>query len=700
MSPVTSDQSPQQPNDRGEVIPESLMTDLFGAIGMVVLERQDGGSFRLRGTALDWFKCFCPEPAAYETALELGNHFTFLENFLFDAEEFWRSNPSGILKSGLWVESDPSGKECALEATAVSFGQKKILLIRLCWMAYKEKQRIIQKGRELGLEYHRIARLEEALQRAQVDLKERIRRRTAKLSKANELLKQEIEERKRAEEGRTLLATAIEHAAESIIITDPDGTIQYVNPAFEMTTGYTREEAVGRNTRILKSGRHDDALYRTIWDRLSRGDVWSGRLTNRKKDGSLYEVDETISPVFNTSGTIINFVAVKRDVTREVKLEKQLHQAQKMEAIGTLAGGIAHDFNNILSAIIGYSELATRHVTQNPRLEHSLEGVLKAANRARELVSQILTLARQSEQQLKPLRLGPVVKEALRFLRASLPSTIEIREDIRTSSDTVLSDPTRIHQILLNLCTNAAHSMREKGGILDVSLTETDFEPEDVLVYPDLKPGPHLRLSVSDTGHGVDPSLLERIFDPYFTTKAPGEGTGMGLAVVQGIIRGQGGHIAVHSEVEKGSVFQVFLPKIADRDNQEEDSIESPPEGVERILFIDDEAALANLAKELLESLGYSVAAMTDSTEGLELFLADPKRFDLIITDHTMPGMTGMALAQKMLQIRPDIPIILCTGYSEEITRDRAREIGIREFLMKPLMMGDLARTIRMLLDG
>jgi CheY-like chemotaxis protein len=198
----------------------------------------------------------------------------------------------------------------------------------------------------------------------------------------------------------------------------------------------------------------------------------------------------------------------------------------------------------------------------------------------------------------------------------------------------------------------------------------------------------------------VDPSLLERIFDPYFTTKAPGEGTGMGLAVVQGIIRGQGGHIAVHSEVEKGSVFQVFLPKIADRDNQEEDSIESPPEGVERILFIDDEAALANLAKELLESLGYSVAAMTDSTEGLELFLADPKRFDLIITDHTMPGMTGMALAQKMLQIRPDIPIILCTGYSEEITRDRAREIGIREFLMKPLMMGDLARTIRMLLDG
>jgi PAS domain S-box-containing protein len=700
MSPVASDKPSQQPHDRGEVMTESLTTDLFGAIGMVVLEREDGGSFRLRGTALDWFKCFCPDSTAYETALQLGKHFTFLENFLFDADDFWRSNLSGTLKSGLWIESDPSGKDCALEATAVSFGQKKILLIRLCWMAYTEKQRIIQKGRELGLEYHRIARLEEALQRAQIDLKERIKRRTAKLSKANELLKQEIEERKRAEEGRTLLATAIEHAAESIIITDPDGTIQYVNPAFELTTGYTREEAIGRNPRILRSGKHDEAFYRTIWDRLARGDVWSGRLTNRKKDGSFYEVDETISPVFDAFGKIINYVAVKRDVTQEVKLEKQLHHAQKMEAIGTLAGGIAHDFNNILSAIIGYSELATKHVTHNPRLQHSLEGVLKAANRARELVSQILTLARQSEQQLQPLKLGPVMKEALRFLRASLPATIEIREDIRTSSDTVLSDPTQIHQILLNLCTNAAHSMREKGGILEVSLTEADFSPEDVLVHPDLKPGPHLRLSVSDTGHGVDSSLLERIFDPYFTTKAPGEGTGMGLAVVQGIIRNQGGHIAVRSEVGKGSVFHVFLPKIADRAKKEKDVIEPPPQGNEHILFIDDEAILANLGKDLLESLGYSVVAITNSNEGLELFLADPKRFDLIITDQTMPEMTGMTLAQKMLQIRPDIPIILCTGYSEQVTRDGAREIGIREFLMKPLIMRDLARTIRMLLDG
>jgi PAS domain S-box-containing protein len=679
---------------------ESLATDLFGAFGMVVLERQDVGSFRLRGTPLDWFKRFCPQAASYETGLELDKHFAFLENFLFDAEDFWRSSPSGSLKSGIWIESDSSGKDCALEATAVSFGLKKILLIRLCWMAYSEKQRIIQKGRELGLEYHRIARLEQALQRAQADLKERIRRRTAKLSKANELLKQEIEERRRAEEGRTLLATAIEHAAESIIITDPDGTIQYVNPAFELTTGYAREEALGNSPRILKSGKHDAAFYRSMWNRLGGGDVWSGRLTNRKKDGSFYEVDETISPVFDASGTIINYVAVKRDVTREIKLEKQLHHAQKMEAIGTLAGGIAHDFNNILGVIIGYTELATRHVTHNPKLEHSLEGVLKASKRARELVSQILTLARQSEQQLQPLRLGPVVKEALRFLRASLPTTIEIRENIRTSSDMVLSNPTQIHQILLNLCTNAAHSMREKGGILEVSLTEAEFNPEDMLVTPDLQPGPHLRLSVSDTGHGIDPSILERIFDPYFTTKAPGEGTGMGLAVVQGIIRNQGGHIAIRSEVDKGSTFHVFLRKIADRDRQEEDAVEPSPRGSEHILFIDDEAILANLGKDLLEALGYHVVAITNSNEALKLFLTDPRRFDLIITDHTMPEMTGMALAQKMLQVRPDVPIILCTGYSEQVTRDQTREIGIREFLMKPLIMRDLAKTIRMLLDG
>jgi PAS domain S-box-containing protein len=679
---------------------ESLPADLLGAMDMVVLQRQSDGSFGLRGSALDWFKRFCPEPAAWEDPLELGKHFAFLENFLIDAEDYWHANSTGTLKSGLWIETDPSGRDCALEATAVSLGEKKILLLKLCWMAYAEKQYIIQKGRELGLEYHRIARLEEALQRAQVDLKDRIRRRTAKLSKANELLKQEIDERKRAEEGRILLATAIEHAAESIIITDTSGTIQYVNPAFEQTTGYRREDAIGRNPRILKSGKHEVAFYRTLWDRLTRGEVWSGRFTNLKKDGTSYEVDETISPVFDISGNITNYVAVKRDVTQEIKLEKQLNQAQKMEAIGTLAGGIAHDFNNILGVIIGYAELAKTHDTHNPRLKRNLEGVLKASNRARELVSQILTLARQSEQQLQPLKLGPVVKEALRFLRASLPSTIEIRQEIWTSSDTVLSNATQVHQILINLCTNAAHSMREKGGILEVSLTEARFDPEDVLLYPDLKPGHYLRLSVSDTGHGVDPSLMERIFDPYFTTKAPGEGTGMGLAVVQGIVKSQGGQVTVYSEVGKGSVFHVFLPRIADRDKREEDTIEPTQHGSERILLIDDEATLANLGKELLESLGYRVVAKTSSVEALQVFCAQPERFDLVITDQTMPDMTGMTLAQKVLQVRPDIPIILCTGYSEQVTKDRAREIGIREFLMKPLIIKDLARTMRRLLDG
>jgi two-component system, cell cycle sensor histidine kinase and response regulator CckA len=233
-----------------------------------------------------------------------------------------------------------------------------------------------------------------------------------------------------------------------------------------------------------------------------------------------------------------------------------------------------------------------------------------------------------------------------------------------------------------------------------VSLTNADLNPEDVLLYPDLKPGPYVRLSVSDTGHGVDPSLLERIFDPYFTTKAPGEGTGMGLAVVQGIVKSQGGHVTVYSEVGKGSVFHVFLPRIADQYKHEEGAIKPPPQGTEHILFIDDEPTLASLGKELLESLGYSVLALTSSIEGLKVFQAEPERFDLIITDQTMPDMTGITLAQKVLQIRPDMPIILCTGYSEQVTKDRARETGIREFLMKPLIMRNLAMTIRRLLDG
>ncbi|HBD06687.1 MAG TPA: hybrid sensor histidine kinase/response regulator, partial [Syntrophobacteraceae bacterium] len=361
--------------------------------------------------------------------------------------------------------------------------------------------------------------------------------------------------------------------------------------------------------------------------------------------------------------------------------------------------GIAHDFNNILSAIIGYSELAMTHVTPDTRLERNLGQVLKASMRAKELVQQILTLTRQSEQQFEPLELGPIVKEALRFLRASLPTTIEIRQEISAGSHMVSSNATQIHQILMNLCTNAAHSMREKGGVIEVGLGDVDLAAEDVLRMPDLKPGPCVKLSVRDTGHGVDSSVIERIFDPYFTTKAPGEGTGLGLAVVQGIIKSQGGCVTVSSELGKGTVFHVFLPAITSPTKHEEQAVEPPGRGKERILFVDDEAILAELGKEALESLGYSVVAMTSSMEALAAFHDHPEKFDLVITDQTMPDMTGLVLAQKLLKIRPDIPIILCTGYSQQVTKEHTSETGIREFLMKPLILRDLARVVRRLLD-
>jgi two-component system, cell cycle sensor histidine kinase and response regulator CckA len=689
---------------------EFVPADLFNAIDMVVMERQTDGSFQLKGTALDWFVRFCPESADGGEKLDLGKNFVFLENFLIDAEDFWLANASGLLKSGLWIESDSSGNDCAFEATAVSLGDKKILLIKLCWTTYAEKQHIIQKGRELGLEYHRITRLEEALQRAQVDLKEQVKRRTAKLSKANEMLRQEIDERRKAEK-------ALRESTETlraILAASPVGiglikgrTLDWANKALcdLLEQGEGSLSGKEANTFFPDHEEWRAAAHEIITgiERTGIGRVEANLATRSGRELYCFLQGSPLDSLDLSKGVIVATLDIterKRAEEARILLEKQLNQAQKMEAMGLLAGGIAHDFNNILSAIIGYSELATTHVTPNTRLERNLGEVLKASMRAKELVQQILTLTRQGEQQLEPLELGPVVKEALRFLRASLPTTIKIRQEISAGSHLVSSNATQIHQVLMNLCTNAAHSMREKGGVIEIHLADVDLSRGgDVLRMPDLKPGPYLKLSVRDTGCGIDPSVMERIFDPYFTTKAPGEGTGLGLAVVQGIIKSQGGCVTVSSEAGKGTVFHVFLPRIAGLAKHKEQAVEPPARGKEHILFVDDEVTLAELGKEALEALGYSVVAKTSSLEALALFRDQPKKFDLVITDQTMPEMTGLALAKKLLEIRPDIPIVLCTGYSQQVAKERTRETGIREFLMKPLMLRDLARVVRRLLD-
>ncbi len=513
----------------------------------------------------------------------------------------------------------------------------------------------------------------------------------------------DITGRKRAEEERMRLATAIEQAAEAIIITDSNWIIDYVNPAFTAMAGYEGAEAIGEHLRLLKSDQYDRAFYRDIQKTLAEGHVWSGRVTNRKKDGSLYETEATASPIRNRSGAVINYVAIHRDITAQVKLEADLRQAQKMEAIGTLAGGIAHDFNNILGIILGSVELELLESAGSGESRDRVEQIRKAALRARDLVRQILAFSRTHEQERGPMQLGILLKEVLKLLRAALPSTIEIRPKIDLEADDgdlISADATQIHQVLMNLCTNAGHAMREKGGILDVSMSSVQFGPEDSACPPELPAGSYVRICVSDTGCGMDDRVMERIFEPYFTTKGVGEGTGMGLSVVHGIVRSHEGAVTVVSQPGAGSTFCVFLPAGAKEvETQSDVGPVGIPMGKERILFVDDEEELARLGKEALEQFGYTVFSTADSVEAFEAFRAAPGKFDLVVTDQTMPQMTGMELAAELRQIRPSIPVILCTGYSELVTEQNIRAAGIQEVVMKPLIMHEVGRIIRRVLD-
>ncbi|MBE9572348.1 MAG: PAS domain S-box protein [Proteobacteria bacterium] len=511
----------------------------------------------------------------------------------------------------------------------------------------------------------------------------------------------DITERKQAEEERMRLATAIEQATESVVITDRDGTIQYVNPAFESITGYCRQEAVGQNPRTLKSGKHREEFYTDLWNTIASGKVWRGHFINKNKNGTLYEEEATISPIKNTAGEIINFVAVKRDVTEEIKLEDKLRQAQKMEAIGTLAGGIAHDFNNILSAIIGYTELAEYEIPEGSKTREKLKEVLKAGRRAKDLVKQILAFSRQGDQERKPLQISHIVKEALKLLRASLPTTIEIRRNIEPDTGIIEADPTQIHQVMMNLCTNAAHAMNNKGGMLEVGIRNVEVGNEDIgLEYPNVPPGHYVLLTIRDTGHGMSAGVVERIFDPYFTTKEKGEGTGLGLAVVHGIVKSYGGTITVYSEIGKGSTFNIYLPAIEKKVEEEKETGEAIPTGHQRILFVDDEPALVDIGKKMLEHLGHEVVVRTSSLEALEAFRNNSERFDLVISDKTMPQMTGFDLARELKQIRPDIPIILCTGFSDTTDSDKAKAMGISGLVMKPIVMREMAEAIKRVSDG
>ena len=378
-------------------------------------------------------------------------------------------------------------------------------------------------------------------------------------------------------------------------------------------------------------------------------------------------------------------------------IKAQLRQAQKMDALGALSGGIAHGFNNILATIIGFTELTRDHLPQKSREIHHLDRVIEAGLRGRELTKQLLTFARKTEQNKKPLQLGGIVREAVELLRASIPTSISIRADLKNETGMILADPVQMRQVLMNLCTNAVCAMQEKGGILDIGLNDYIAPPTNGATG--MKPGPYMKLSVRDTGNGIASEIMDKVFDPFFTTKGPGEGSGLGLSVVHDIIAQSHGYIVVKSEPGTGTVFTTFFPEAGEEHAGDAAGDDAVPSGHERILFVDDEEGLAEMAGEMLTELGYSVVSRTAGREALALLKEDPSRFDVVITDQTMSEMTGVELAREVLALRADMPIIMCTGFSYVVNEDKAKAAGIKAFAMKPLTKREIAKTIRKVLD-
>jgi PAS domain S-box-containing protein len=494
-----------------------------------------------------------------------------------------------------------------------------------------------------------------------------------------------------------------ENAIEGIYQTTLDGRCISVNPAFAHMLGYdSQENAVNMITDISRQIYVNPEHRTQLLSLLSKqGKVSKFETQFYRKNGSIAWVALNIRAAHDRTGRISYLEGTAEDISERKTLEARLLQVQKMEAIGTLAGGIAHDFNNILAPIIGYCELALKEIPADTRLYRNIEQVLQSGWRAKDLVKQILTFSRKAEQNRGPVQVSTLVKETQKMLRSTLPSTIEIRSDIDRDAinSTVMADPTQIHQVLMNLCTNAGHAMLEKGGVLSITLAKVGIDSTSGAETLELEDGTYLRLSVSDTGHGMGEEVKRRIFDPYFTTKGPDEGTGLGLAVVYGIVKELSGGITVSSKPGAGTTFQVFFPITEISETASVTLTDRLPTGHGRILVVDDEKYLVEMLKEMLEHLGYEVTARYSGADALGAFRAQPERFDLVITDQTMPHMMGTDLAKEMLKIRPDIPIILCTGFSARVDEVRARNMGIKAFLMKPVALQQLAEEVHKLLD-
>jgi two-component system cell cycle sensor histidine kinase/response regulator CckA len=511
---------------------------------------------------------------------------------------------------------------------------------------------------------------------------------------------QDISHRKVTEAQLRRLSTAVEQVADNIFITNDRCQIAYANPAFVNTTGYKKEELIDQNPAILAADSSESAVYAQIWESVSKGVGWTGLITNRRKKGEKYIVETTASPIKSKSERLLGYVAVNRDVTEKIRFEDQLRQSQKMEAIGTLAGGIAHDFNNILGVIIGCSELAMDNLAQDHPNRADLEKVLQSGLQAKDLVRQILTFSRQAEGALKPLILKPFIKEAVKFLQATLPATINLQMRIKAENTTVLADPTQIQQILMNLCTNAAHALQPAGGVIEITMEEVQLNAETASHLSDIKPGPYLNLSVRDSGCGIAPEIIHRIFDPFFTTKKVGEGTGLGLSMVHGIVKKHAGAVLVKSEPGTGTCFEILLPRLDHAGfTVTMDQGSEPPGGTERVVLVEDEPVLAEILQRILSGLGYQVKTFMDSQKALDYFEQAAAVGDLALVDHNMPGVTGIELIRGLRTRYPGLPVILYTGINEALLEQEAARVNVRQLLIKPLNRLQLAFAIRKVLD-
>lgn len=522
-------------------------------------------------------------------------------------------------------------------------------------------------------------------------------------SKTNELLIKNEELRESEERFRNVYDTA----PLAFVVWDINTRVTDWNKKAEGLFGWTREEVVDNIFFDFLIPEKDRPQVKDVVNILLKGELQSHSINdNLTKDGKIITCEWNNSLLHDNDGNIIGAISLGLDITERKqveeekdKLQTQLQQAHKIESIGTLAGGVAHDFNNILGIIIGNVELALDDVPGGNPAYLNLEEIRTASSRAKDVVRQLLSFARKTKLEKKPTNIIPIVKESLKLLRSSIPASIELRQNIAKDVDTILADPTQINQVLINLCTNADHAMPD-GGVIVVTLRNIELDEKTTDQYPKLNPGRYVNLAVSDTGHGMPPEEIDRIFDPYFTTKEVGKGSGMGLAVVHGIVMNHDGAIFVDSELEKGTTLNIFFP-ITEREPISGIPIdEDLPTGKERILFIDDEESMVSVGRNRLERLGYQVETKTSPVEALELFRANPDQFDLVITDMTMPQMTGDHLVGKILKIRPDLPTIICTGFSEKIDEGKAKEIGIRQYIEKPLNRSDLAKLVRRALDN